>query len=68
MNWGYNMKVKLIGTGAIYTSYNSACTMVDNKIIIDMPNGILKQILKEKINIEKNRYNNNYTYAWRSYS
>ena len=45
------MKIKLIGTGAIYTAYNSACTLVDNKIIIDMPNGTLKQLLKEKINV-----------------
>lgn len=45
------MNIKLIGTGAIYTAYNSACTLIDNKIIVDMPNGTLKQLLKEKTNI-----------------
>lgn len=44
------MRIKLIGTGAMYTGYNSACTLIDNKIIVDMPNGTLKQLLKEKIN------------------
>ena len=33
------MNVKLVGTGAIYTKYNGACTLVDNTLIVDMPNG-----------------------------
>lgn len=45
------MKIKLIGTGAMYTAYNSACTLIDNKIIVDMPNGTIKQLLKENINL-----------------
>lgn len=40
------MKVTLIGTGAIYTKYNSASTLINNNLIIDMPNGTLKQLLK----------------------
>lgn len=40
------MKVELIGTGAIYTKYNSACTLINEDIIVDMPNGTLKQLLK----------------------
>lgn len=40
------MKVKLIGTGSIYTKYNSASTLVDNDLIVDMPNGTMKQLLK----------------------
>lgn len=43
------MNVKLVGTGAIYTKYNGACTLVDNKLIVDMPNGTLKQLLKNGI-------------------
>lgn len=43
------MNVKLVGTGAIYTKYNGACTLVDNKLIVDMPNGTLKQLLKKGI-------------------
>lgn len=45
------MKIKLIGTGAIYTRYNGACTLIDNRIIVDMPNGTLKQLLKKKIDV-----------------
>lgn len=46
------MKIKLIGTGAMYTAYNSACTLIDNKIIVDMPNGTTKQLLNKKVNLE----------------
>ena len=45
------MKIKLVGTGSMYTAYNSACTLIDNKIIVDMPNGTIKQLLKENINV-----------------
>ena len=45
------MKIKLVGTGAMYTAYNSACTLIDNKIIVDMPNGTIKQLLKKNINV-----------------
>jgi len=47
------MKVEVIGTGAIYTKYNSACTLVDEEIIVDMPNGTLKQLLKNNHQPEK---------------
>ena len=46
------MKIKVIGTGAIYTKYNSACTLINNELIIDMPNGTLKQLLKMNIKPE----------------
>lgn len=46
------MKLKLIGTGSIYTAYNGACSLIDNKIIVDLPNGTTKQLLKNKINVE----------------
>ena len=47
------MNIKLIGTGAIYTKYNSACTLIDNKIIVDMPNGTLKQLLKQGLDCKE---------------
>lgn len=47
------MKVELIGTGAIYTKYNSACTLINDDIIVDMPNGTLKQLLKKIITLKK---------------
>ena len=45
------MNIKLIGTGAMYTAYNSACTLIDNRILVDMPNGTVKQLLKQKIDV-----------------
>jgi len=49
------MNVELIGTGAIYSKYNSAFTLINEDMIVDVPNGALKQLLKnnnipEKIN------------------
>ena len=41
------MKVELIGTGAMYTKYNSACTLINDELIVDMPNGTVKQLLKK---------------------
>ena len=49
------MKVELIGTGAIYTKYNSACTLINDDLIVDMPNGTLKQLLKKNYKPEKIR-------------
>ncbi len=39
------MNIKLIGTGAIYSKYNSACTLINDDMIVDVPNGALKQLL-----------------------
>lgn len=47
------MKVELIGTGAIYVKYNSACTLINDNMIVDMPNGTLKQLLKTGHHPEK---------------
>ena len=35
------MKIKLVGTGAMYTAYNSACTLIDNKINVGLIDIIL---------------------------
>lgn len=47
------MNVELIGTGAIYSKYNSACTLINDDMIVDVPNGALKQLLKSN-NIPEN--------------
>ncbi len=39
------MKVELVGTGAIYSKYNSACTLVNGEMLVDVPNGVLKQLI-----------------------
>jgi len=36
------MKLKVIGSGNLYSSSNSASYLIDNKILIDVPNGICK--------------------------
>ena len=38
MRW--NMKITVIGTGNIGSKYNSASYMIDDDILIDMPNGM----------------------------
>lgn len=52
LNYKKEQKIKVIGTGAIYTKYNSACTLINNELIVDMPNGTLKQLLKMNIKPE----------------
>lgn len=47
------MKIKMLGTGAVYTKYNSATTLVDECILVDTPNGGLKQFLKNDNDISK---------------
>lgn len=47
------MKIDLIGTGSIYTKYNSASTLVNEELLIDIPNGCHKQLLKMGYEIEK---------------
>lgn len=47
------MKIELVGTGAIYTKYNGACTLINDDMIVDMPNGTLKQLLKKNYNPDK---------------
>lgn len=50
------MKIKTIGTGALNTEYRSFCTLIDNKILIDCGNGILKTMIKQNIDLSKIDY------------
>ena len=47
------MKITLIGTGAMYTKYNSASTLINEDLIVDMPNGTVKQLLKRNFDLTK---------------
>lgn len=47
------MKVKFIGTGDIYVKERSACTLVDNRILIDCGNGIVKTLLEQNVDVIK---------------
>ena len=40
------MKVVLIGTGSMLNEYNSASFLIDNDIVIDMQNGMCKNLFK----------------------
>lgn len=45
------MKVKLLGTGAIYSRYNCASLIIDGKILVDVGPGTVKQLIKDKYNL-----------------
>lgn len=50
------MNIELIGTAAIYSKYHSACTLINENMMVDMPNGTLKQLMRtnhEPKNIDK---------------
>lgn len=44
------MKVRVIGSGSMWTAYNSASYMIDDDILVDMPNGMCKNLFRFKIN------------------
>lgn len=50
------MKIEILGSGNIYSKWNSASYLVDDKILIDVPNGTHKTLKNrniEPININK---------------
>ena len=40
------MKIKIIGSGSMWTAYNSASYLIDDEILVDMPNGTCKNLFK----------------------
>ena len=50
------MKLQFMGTGSIGSSCFSACTVVNDDVLIDMPNGIIKYMKKINVEVEKIRY------------
>lgn len=49
------MKVKMVGTGSMISPSNPACYCVNDKIMVDLPNGIVKVLKKENL-FEKIEY------------
>ena len=45
------MKVKVIGSGCMWTKYNSACYLIDDDIMVDFPNGAVKYLYNLDINL-----------------
>jgi len=48
-----NMKLKMIGTGALSVKDRSSCSLIDDRILIDCGNGILKTLLEQNVDISK---------------
>ncbi len=44
------MKIKVIGSGSMWNAYNSASYMIDDDILVDMPNGMCKYLFRMNIN------------------
>ena len=47
------MKLQIIGSGGMWHKENSASYLIDNHILIDMPNGSCKNLYTLGINVEK---------------
>lgn len=45
------MKINLVGTGSIGSKKMSACTLINDEILVDMPNGIVKKLKQSNCNI-----------------
>lgn len=50
------MQVRVIGSGSMWTSYNSASYMIDEDIIVDFPNGMCKYLFK--LGVDPKKINN----------
>ncbi len=44
------MKIKVIGSGSMWTAYNSASYLIDDNILVDMPNGMCKNLFRLGLN------------------
>lgn len=47
------MKLKTIGTGGVSAKDRSSCSLIDDRILIDCGNGILKTLLEQNVDISK---------------
>lgn len=47
------MQINIIGSGSIGATSMSACTLIDKKILVDVPNGVVKHIKKLGYNTEE---------------
>lgn len=50
------MKIELIGTGSIFSASNSACSLLNDKILVDIPNGACKALIKGGHNLQEIDY------------
>lgn len=45
------MKIKMVGTGSIVAKERSACTLIDNEILVDCGNGTVKTLMEQGVNV-----------------
>ena len=50
------MKLQILGSGSMGSSYFNASSIVNNELLVDMPNGILKYMKKINLDITNIRY------------
>ena len=50
---GDEMKVKILGTGSIYSKSNCASLIIENNILIDIGPGTIKQLIKENYDLKE---------------
>ena len=43
------MKVTVIGSGSMWNENNSASYMIDENILVDIPNGMCKNLFRQKL-------------------
>ena len=46
------MKIQTIGTGGIFTNAVSACALVDGKLLVDCPNGAVKALRRQGVDLQ----------------
>ena len=47
------MLIRLVGTGAILSKRNSACTLIDGEVLVDCGSGIFKALRRQQVNLKK---------------
>lgn len=50
------MRIQVVGSGSMWNKYNSACYLIDDKTMVDFPNGASKYLYR--LNINPNQINN----------
>lgn len=50
------MEIQVIGTGDIWSNNNSPAYLINNKILIDIPNGTIKNMKRMNIDLKKIKY------------
>ena len=47
------MTIRLLGTGSIWAKELGSCALIDDSLLLDCPNGLIKTLKRESFNIAK---------------